>query len=70
MLNDLLNRYDFTGWSKSEVLKLLEKPDRVYADADSNETSIYYYLDGWTTDYFYLTFDENDLVIHYAEGME
>lgn len=70
MLDDLLNRYDFTGWSKSEVLKLLGHPDREYTNADTNAISIYYYLDGWTTDYFYLTFDEDDLVIRYAEGME
>ena len=61
MIDDLLDRYDFEGWSIDDVKALLGEPDDT-----RNDTRMIYYKLGRFNHYFYLKFDEKGLVAEYT----
>ena len=62
MIDDLLNQYDFTGWTESEVMDLLGPPDNTNID----HRMVWYSLGTYNHD-FILKYDENGQVIEYGE---
>jgi hypothetical protein len=62
MVDDLLKRYDFHGWSMTEIEKLLSKPDKV---EDKDSKPLVYYDLGNGLDFLILELDTERRVIAY-----
>lgn len=62
MVRDLLKRYDFHGWSITEVEKLLNMPDD---EKDENQKHLIYYDLGSGIDFLILQVDTNRQVVDY-----
>lgn len=66
MIDDLLERYDFTGWNISKVKALLGEPD--YLDKDRRIN--YYCLGRNRLNYLILKYDQNGFVTEFYVSLE
>lgn len=69
MVDDLLAKYNFTGWSQEELENLLGKPD---VDQNHRTPPRIYYALGYTSDTVWLIFwlDEQGRVIRHEQHID
>ena len=77
MVDDLLRRYDFSGWTREEVVKLLGEPDAISGEGMFPEWDMTYLIGlerggSWSLDYEYLVFrlDKNNRVVDYRKYID